>query len=83
MKENICLVTGGFDPLHRGHIEYFKSAKKLSNYLIVGVNSDDLVLVPNATTAVNALLNSLTFQENLKFITEILWTLWNGKFTEY
>lgn len=36
----IVLVTGGFDPLHRGHIEYFKAAKKLGDKLIVGVNSD-------------------------------------------
>ena len=35
------LVTGGFDPLHSGHIEYFKEAKKLGNRLVVGVNSDD------------------------------------------
>ncbi len=34
------LVTGGFDPLHSGHIEYFKSAKQLGDRLIVGVNSD-------------------------------------------
>lgn len=36
----IVLVTGGFDPLHSGHIEYFKSAKALGDKLIVGVNSD-------------------------------------------
>lgn len=41
MMKNICLVSGGFDPLHRGHIEYFKSAKSISDYLIVAVNSDD------------------------------------------
>ncbi len=35
------LVTGGFDPLHSGHIEYFKEAKKLGDKLIVGVNSDE------------------------------------------
>lgn len=35
------LVTGGFDPLHSGHIEYFKEAKKLGDRLIVGVNSDE------------------------------------------
>jgi len=35
------LVTGGFDPLHSGHIEYFKEAKKLGDRLVVGVNSDD------------------------------------------
>jgi len=38
---NVVLVTGGFDPLHKGHIEYFKEAKKLGDKLIVGVNSDD------------------------------------------
>ena len=36
----IVLVTGGFDPLHSGHIEYFKEAKKLGDKLIVGLNSD-------------------------------------------
>ena len=36
----IVLVTGGFDPLHSGHIEYFKAAKKLGDKLIVAVNSD-------------------------------------------
>jgi cytidyltransferase-like protein len=36
----IVLVTGGFDPLHSGHIAYFKAARKLGDRLIVGVNSD-------------------------------------------
>ena len=36
----VILVSGGFDPLHSGHIEYFKSAKALGDRLIVGVNSD-------------------------------------------
>jgi len=37
----IVLVTGGFDPLHSGHIEYFEAAKKLGDILIVGLNSDE------------------------------------------
>ena len=37
----VVLVTGGFDPLHSGHIAYFKEAKNLGDKLIVGVNSDD------------------------------------------
>lgn len=37
----VVLVTGGFDPLHSGHIEYFKAAKALGDILVVGVNSDD------------------------------------------
>ena len=40
MKEKICLVTGGFDPIHRGHVEYFKAAKNLGYFLVVGLNSD-------------------------------------------
>jgi cytidyltransferase-like protein len=38
--KKIVLVTGGFDPLHSGHIAYFDQAKKLGDILIVGVNSD-------------------------------------------
>jgi len=26
--KTIVLVTGGFDPIHPGHIEYFKAAKE-------------------------------------------------------
>tara|TARA_B100000902_G_scaffold283901_1_gene269887 strand:- start:47 stop:475 length:429 start_codon:yes stop_codon:yes gene_type:complete len=37
----VTLVTGGFDPLHSGHIAYFKAAKEFGNPLCVGVNSDD------------------------------------------
>lgn len=35
------LVTGGFDPIHSGHISYIKEAKKLGDVLVVGLNSDD------------------------------------------
>lgn len=38
--KTIVLITGGFDPLHSGHIAYFKAAKRLGDILIVGVNSD-------------------------------------------
>ena len=37
----VVLVTGGFDPLHSGHIAYFKAAKALGDHLVVGLNSDD------------------------------------------
>lgn len=41
MKEQtIVLATGGFDPLHSGHVSYLKQCKLLGAYLIVGVNSD-------------------------------------------
>jgi D-beta-D-heptose 7-phosphate kinase/D-beta-D-heptose 1-phosphate adenosyltransferase len=37
----VVLVTGGFDPLHSGHVNYFCAAKELGDVLIVGINSDD------------------------------------------
>lgn len=37
----VVLVTGGFDPVHSGHISYFESAKKLGDILVVGLNSDE------------------------------------------
>lgn len=41
MSETIVIVTGGFDPIHSGHIEYFKCAKEYGDRLFVGLNSDD------------------------------------------
>lgn len=41
MVKKFVLVTGGFDPLHKGHIEYLTAAKNLGDYLVVGVNSDE------------------------------------------
>jgi cytidyltransferase-like protein len=38
--KTIVLVTGGFDPLHSGHIAYFNAAKALGDILVVGINSD-------------------------------------------
>ena len=39
--KRIVLITGGFDPLHSGHIAYIKAARELGDSLIVGVNSDE------------------------------------------
>jgi cytidyltransferase-like protein len=36
----IVVVTGGFDPVHSGHLAYFKSARTLGDRLVVGLNSD-------------------------------------------
>tara|TARA_Y200000002_G_C22398401_1_gene544579 strand:+ start:25 stop:444 length:420 start_codon:yes stop_codon:yes gene_type:complete len=40
MKKKIIIVSGYFNPLHKGHIEYFLNAKKHGDKLFVIVNSD-------------------------------------------
>jgi cytidyltransferase-like protein len=39
MSDSIVIVTGGFDPIHSGHLEYIKEASELGR-VMVGVNSD-------------------------------------------
>jgi len=38
--KTIVLVTGGFDPVHSGHIAYLEAARQLGDILVVGANSD-------------------------------------------
>ena len=39
----IVVISGYFNPIHSGHIDYIQSAKKLGDKLIVIVNNDKQV----------------------------------------
>ena len=39
--KNIVLITGGFDPIHSGHLEYIRAAKDKGDVLVVGLQSDE------------------------------------------
>ncbi len=43
-KEKIVIVSGGFDPLHLGHLLSFQTAKKLGDKLIVIIDGDDFLI---------------------------------------
>jgi D-beta-D-heptose 7-phosphate kinase/D-beta-D-heptose 1-phosphate adenosyltransferase len=38
--KKIVVISGGFDPLHSGHVVYLRAARMLGDELLVGVNSD-------------------------------------------
>jgi cytidyltransferase-like protein len=40
-KQKIVAVSGGFDPIHIGHVRMFQEAKKLGDKLIVILNNDN------------------------------------------
>lgn len=40
MKKKAIIVSGYFNPIHKGHLEYFQNAKKIADVLFVIVNND-------------------------------------------
>jgi ethanolamine-phosphate cytidylyltransferase len=52
--QKIVYVCGSFDLLHPGHIEFLKQARALGEYLIVGVQNDE---VNNKKFSSNFLIN--------------------------
>lgn len=40
MKKVVVIVSGYFNPIHKGHLEYFVNAKKQGDFLFVIVNND-------------------------------------------
>ena len=40
MKKKAVIVSGYFNPIHKGHLEYFENAKKYADLLFVIINSD-------------------------------------------
>lgn len=43
-KEIIVAVSGGFDPIHIGHVRLFQKAKKLGDKLVVILNNDNWLM---------------------------------------
>lgn len=39
--KTVVIVSGGFDPIHSGHIQYINEAKKLGDILYVAPNTDE------------------------------------------
>ncbi|MEK7567077.1 MAG: adenylyltransferase/cytidyltransferase family protein [Patescibacteria group bacterium] len=43
-KPRLVMVSGGFDPVHIGHLEMFKEARELGDRLLVVLNCDDWLM---------------------------------------
>ena len=40
-RRSIIVLSGGFDPVHKGHLRMFREASWLGHQVIVGLNSDE------------------------------------------
>jgi rfaE bifunctional protein nucleotidyltransferase chain/domain len=66
-------VNGCFDVLHRGHIELFKYAKSLGDYLIVGVDGDERIRVSKGEDRpVNCLEDRMEMLRSIRYIDEVV-----------
>ena len=68
-KELIVAVSGYFDPLHVGHLEYFQLAKQLGDKLYVIVNNDFQAVLKKQTSFMNEndrleIIKSLSIVDN-------------------
>jgi cytidyltransferase-like protein len=71
MKHCVILVTGGFDPLHSGHIKYLNHADHLGNILIVGLNSDEW-LTRKKGRAFMSWKERMTILSNLHMVDDVI-----------
>lgn len=62
--KTVVLVTGGFDPIHSGHLSYITEAKKLGDILVVGLNSDNWLARKKGQPF-------MTFDERLTILTNV------------
>ena len=66
-------TNGCFDILHRGHIELFKYAKSLGNYLIVGIDEDERVRKSKGDNRpINTVEDRKIVLESIKYIDEVV-----------
>jgi len=61
----VVAISGFFNPLHIGHIDYISAARNLGDYLIVIVNSDDQVEMKGSVPFMNQ-DDRLTIIRNIK-----------------
>ena len=70
---SVVWTNGCFDVLHRGHIELFKYAKSLGDYLVVGVDDDERVKgFKGPSRPVNCLEDRMEMLRSIKYIDSVV-----------
>ncbi len=67
----ISVVSGGFDPIHSGHISYLKSASEIGDHLVVALNSDEW-LINKKKKVFMPLEERKNILKNISFVDEVI-----------
>lgn len=71
-KKIVGFTAGTFDMFHIGHLNLIKNAYSRCDYLIVGVNSDQLVKSYKGKSAVIPLEERMEIIRSLRFVNEVM-----------
>lgn len=71
MKKKLVIVSGYFNPLHKGHIEYFHIAKQHGERLLVIINNDNQRILKGSQAFMNEGERKLIINE-LKIVDDVL-----------
>ena len=72
-KPKIVWVNGSFDVLHAGHVELFKYARSVGDYLVVGTDTDERIReLKGPTRPINQQKHRLIMLEAIKYIDKVV-----------
>ena len=66
------ITFGAFDLLHAGHIMMLEEAKKMCDYLIVGLNTDPHTIDPNKNQPTQSVVERYIQLQGCKYVDEII-----------
>lgn len=72
MKKVVGFTAGAFDMFHVGHLNLLKNAKARCDYLIVGVNTDELIASYKSKIAVVPLDERIQIVSAIKYVDEVI-----------
>lgn len=71
-KSKIVLLQGAFDILNWGHVKAFERAKTLGDYLIIALNTDELLLQYKGRQAVIPWQQKKEILESIRFVDKVI-----------
>lgn len=72
MKKVIGFTAGAFDMFHVGHLNLLKNAKARCDYLIAGVNTDELIASYKNKQAIVPLEERMQIVRAIRYVDEVI-----------
>lgn len=70
-KYDIVVVSGAFDPVHRGHIYMLRTAKQIAHKVICGINSDNWV-VKHRGKVMHPFAERAAIMESIRYVDDVM-----------